>query len=240
MDLQTVPHPDNLIAFREGTRRLAVENGYPVLTADGTFVADARAAWLIEAIEQAQVALQIPRHDPGWFHASSLGGTDADLLASYSGLATREVFDARKLRVFDLGHDRDRSIKRYIQEAGIAIAPDGHREMVLPWLRLRGECDEIVYDPSGRLCIVENKTKAQHLFAKLNAPDEGHVLQVHAYMGGLGIHQSIILYEAKNDQHWKAFYVPFEPGTWDNIVARLRRLRRLAEENATEQSKSDT
>lgn len=225
--------PDVREDFNAGTLRLALENGYPVLTPSGTFVPDARAAWLVKAVEAEQVARQVSRNDPGWFHASSLGKPDEELVALYRGEAPYEPFDARKLRVFDVGHNRDGAWKRYIQEAGITIAEDGHREMRLPWLRLRGECDEIVYDPHGRLTLIEIKTKAQHLFAKLGEPDPDHFLQVHAYMGGMGIHQAIILYEAKNDQSLRAFYVPFDGGVWDTIVQRLRRLRAVAEGDAS-------
>lgn len=217
-----------IVDFREGTRRLALEGGYPVLTSAGTFIPDARAAWLLEAVEDWHVRSQVPRADPGWFHASSLGKADEELVAEYLG-EIHEPHDAKRLRVFDLGHNRDAAWKEYLRAAGLTIAQTGHRAMKLEWLRLSGECDEIVVDPEGKLCLVELKTKAQHLFAKLSEPDAAHRLQVNAYMGGMGIHQAIVLYEAKNDQAVKVFYVPFDGDVWDSTVARLQRLRREAE-----------
>lgn len=220
---------DKVLEFQAGTRELAMYAGYPVLTPTGTFVPDARAAWLVEAVEEWHVSTQRPRTDKGWFHASSLGKTDEELIAQYRG-EDAETHDARKLRIFDLGHNRDKAWKGYLLEAGLShVEDDSHRLMRLNWLRLTGECDDIAMDPQGRLCIVEIKTKAQHLFSRLEEPDAAHKLQVQAYMGGMGIDQAIVIYEAKNDQSIKAFYEAAAPAVWQEIAARLRRLRREAE-----------
>lgn len=220
----------NVVAFRDGTMNLAVENGYPVITASGTFVPDARAAWLVEAVEAWTVAEQKPRIRKGWFSASTLGKSDEELIADYRGEGG-ETHNARKLRIFDLGHDRDRSWKRYLRGAGLSAvsALPQHRKMKIKWLRLQGECDEIVRDPDGRLCVVEVKTKAQYMFDRLQEPDAAHKLQVQAYMAGLGIDRSIILYEAKSDQMIKVFYEPRSPVVWAEITDRLGRLRREAD-----------
>lgn len=215
--------------FREGTLRLAVANGYPVIAASGTFVPDARAAWFVEAVETWHEALQEPRHDPGWFHASALYKSDAELVDSYLGVSEPEVLDARKLRLFDMGHNRDQAWKGYIQQAGLSIADDGHRLMRLDWLRLKGECDDILRDPDGNLCVYEGKTMNNGLFSKLEEPQEGHVEQVHAYMGGMGIRQAIINYENKNSSEIRVFYVPFDEGRWERIIKRLQHLRAVAE-----------
>ena len=209
---------------------LAMENGYPVITTAGTFVHDARCAWFVEAVESWHEGLQVPRYDPGWFHASSLGKSDEELIAAYRGEAAIELHDAKKLRIFDLGHNRDAAWKRYIAGAGLSLEDDGHhRLMRVGWLRLTGECDEIVHDPDGRLCIIEVKTKNNHLFNALTEPDAVHVQQVQAYMGGMGIDQTIIVYENKNNQEIKAFYQEREPLLWAAIVTRLKRLRKEAE-----------
>ena len=226
-----VNNNNNITEFRAGTKQLAIENGYPVITPEGTFVHDARAAWLVEAVEAWHTRTQEPRYDPGWFHASALGKTDEELIAAYKGEAAVEEHNAQTLRIFDLGNDRDRSWKRYLAEAGVTVRtsdPDQLR-MKVNWLRLSGECDGLAVDPSGKLCIIEVKTINPFQFTKLMEPLPQHILQVHAYMGGLGVHQSIVLYEGKGDQKIKAFYVPMDDGAWSGIVDRLQRLRALVE-----------
>lgn len=224
MTKAALPAPDNVTAFRAGTMALAIEGHYPVLTPTGTFVHDARAAWLVGAVEAWHEGSQRPRIRKGWFSASALGKTDDELIADYNGEGG-ETHNARKLRIFDLGHDRDRSWKRYLKSAGLSSANDKDRKIRLNWLRLQGTCDDIVRDLDGNLCVVEFKTKAEYMFTKLDAPDPAHILQVHAYMGGLAISQSIVLYEGKNSQSVKAFYVPFDQAVWTGIVQRLQRLR---------------
>lgn len=228
--------PDNITAFREGTKVLALEGGFPVVTPAGTFVPDARAAWLVEATERWLVETQEPRIREGWFSASSLGKSDEELIAEYRG-EVGEAHTAQTLRVFDLGHDRDRSLKRYLRGAKVSTLSEGDdekRKMRVNWLHLQGECDDIVIDAAGVLHVFEFKTKSPYLYARLEEPDPAHYLQVHAYMGGLGIAQAIVLYECKGTQRWKAFYVPFDDGTWDGIVTRLQRLRAIAEEQPIE------
>lgn len=223
---------NNIVAFKEGTMNLALENGYPVISpASGAFIHDARCAWFVDVIEAWHVTSQKPRIRKGWFSASALGKTDEELIAAYRGEAD-DLHDVRRLRIFDLGHDRDRSWKRYMKSAGMTAFKNPVRKMRLKWLRLMGECDEIVRDPDGRLCVVEVKTKSQYLFDRLQEPDEAHRLQVQAYMAGLGIDQSIVLYEAKNTQAIKAFYEPRDAEVWGGIVERLQRLRLEADDRS--------
>lgn len=191
---------------------------------------DPEALWLVERVDDWLELGQKPRDSKGWFHASSLGRSDDDLIAMYRGKYIDHGHDATQLRVFDLGHDRDRSWKRYMAKAGLStVKGKTARRIKLPHMRIVGECDDIVRDPDGTLWVVEVKTINPYLWSQLKRPKPEHVLQVHVYMAALAIHRSIVLYECKSTQRVLAFVVPFDPEAWTGIVRRLRDLRLEAE-----------
>jgi hypothetical protein len=169
--------------------------------------------------------------DRGWFHASSLGQSDEELIQRYRGALILEPRTARELRVFDLGHDRDGSWKRYLAKAGLSVvAEEEARNIRLPWVRLCGSLDDIAHDPmTGEMWVIEFKTINPFAYQQLSAPKPEHVQQVHAYMAATTIHQAIVLYENKGDQSVRAFVVRFDHDIWRDIVERLRRLRAEAE-----------
>jgi hypothetical protein len=197
----------------------------------GAGATDPEAEWLVDAVDAWRVAAEKPRFDPGWFHASSLGQSDDELIQRYRGALILEPRTARELRVFDLGHDRDGSWKRYLADAGLSVvAEDEARNIRLPWLRLCGSLDDIAHDPiTGEWWVVEFKTINPFAYQQLATPKPEHVQQVMSYMAATTIHQAIVLYENKSDQAVRAFVVRFDPAIWREIVERLRRLRAEAE-----------
>jgi hypothetical protein len=197
----------------------------------GAGTTDPQAEWLVNAVDAWRVTAEKPRHDPGWFHASELGQSDDILIQKYRGTLILEPHTARELRVFDLGHDRDGSWKRYLADAGLSVvAEDEARNIRLPWLRLCGSLDDIAHDPvTGEWWVVEFKTINPFSYQQLAEAKPDHVQQVHAYMAATTIHQSIVLYENKGDQAVRAFVVRFDPAVWRETVERLRRLRAEAE-----------
>lgn len=197
----------------------------------GALAGDAEAQWLVDACDEWRVSIETPRFDPGWFHCSALGQTDEELIAQYRGVLAYPTFTARHLRVFDLGHDRDASIKRYMAEAGLSVVGEEEaRSVAINHLRLRGTLDDIVRHPeTGEWYVLEVKTINPFGYSRLTEPLESHMLQTHAYMAATQIDRCIILYEGKGDQAWRAFYREFDHELWAGIVKRLLRLRREAE-----------
>jgi len=214
-------------AFNAASLKLAISEGYPVLLPSGRFVADARCAWLIEALENHLEHSEIRRYRPGWFSASALGKTDAELIAAYHGeTPIGGGHDASTLRIFSVGNDRDATYKRWLRECGLSAIGDDHdRQISIPYLRLMGSCDDVLRHPDGGFVVFEMKTINPFQFSRLEAPQEAHVWQVHAYMAGLALREAVILYENKSDQALRAFWVPFDGELWDGIATRLRRLR---------------
>lgn len=220
---------ERILPFREASRDLAEEVGLPVITPQGSFVADASVAWVLEAVEEWAERTQKGRRDRGWFHASSLGRSDAELVAQFRG-ESETPHNATTLRIFDNGHGRDRAWKRYLAGAGISVVgKERDRRISLPALHLRGSCDDIVQlvgTPSP--LVFEFKTINPYAFGQLQEPLPDHVLQVHAYMAGLGLSEAVVVYECKSNQALRAFKVEFSVETWAGICIRLRRLAREA------------
>src|SRR3990167_4833159 len=162
---------------------------------------DPEAAWLVERVDDWLELEQKPRDSKGWFHASSLGKSDEELIARYKGTYVDHGHDATQLRVFDLGHDRDRSWKRYMDKSGLSAVKEAKaRKIKLPHMRLVGEFDDVVHGPDGGLWIVEFKTINPFLWGNLKAPKPDHVLQVHCYMAATAVHRAIVVYECKSSQ----------------------------------------
>lgn len=220
-----------ILPFQQASRALAEDLGLPIVLPSGAFVADPEVAWLLERVEDWHIFARVPRHDPRWFHASSLGQPDAELIARYRGEET-ETHAARTLRVFDNGTSRDRDWKRYLRLAGLLDGKKAGRRVRFPGLRLTGECDAVVLGPDGGRWVVEFKTINPHDFGMLMEPKPDHRQQITVYMAGLAIYRGIVLYEDKGSQRLKAFGVEFDRDLWEGIVARLRRLRAEAETGA--------
>lgn len=193
------------------------------------YTPDPEAAWLVDACGQTRELNETPRQDPGWFHPSDLTCDDHELLARYMGTSVYRFEPAQKLRVYDNGTFMHRRWDAYL--AAAEVMPEHVRRFELPYVRMRGECDGIVAHPeTGRRYILELKSINPFGFGKLATPQDGHVEQVHCYMAGLGVLDTIVLYENKGDQAVRAFHVPFDLEVWTAIERRLIGLIRRAGE----------
>jgi len=197
----------------------------------GAPTSDPAATWLLDAIDAHIVQVERPRYRPGWFSASQLGQPDDVLVAEYRGVYRPEPRTAREYRIFHNGTSRDEDYKRYLADAGLSmVADDAAREIVIPWLRLRGSLDDIAVCPETmEPWLVEIKTINPFAYGRLMEPKPEHVLQVTAYMAATTIHQSVVLYENKADQAVRVFAVRFDRQVWTGIVKRLQQLRQEAE-----------
>lgn len=205
----------------------------PTLMPIGELDHDPDAARLIAHVEAWQVAQQEPRIDAEWFHASSLGRTDAQLIDEYLG-RNNDRHDARLLTIFEYGHQRDAAWKRYLHASGLSVFPDPEdedaRRVTLTALRLTGRCDDVVQLPGEDApWVFEFKTANPFVFGQLRAPKPEHVMQAHVYMAGLGLSDAIVLYENKANGARLGFRTRFDVSLWMEVCTRLRRLRREAE-----------
>lgn len=170
-----------------------------------------------------------PRIDPGWFHPSALNHPcDAFLAFQFLGLTQpRGAVSSKLRRIFDNGHSTEGRWQVAIQRAGIALLgkEKGDRNFEIPQYRIRGELDNIVVHPqTGEKWVWDCKTMREDLYDKLKAPLPGWVIQMHCYMFGVGILQSMVMVECKNCQEYKEFTFGFDGVLWRGVTDRVERI----------------
>ncbi len=184
--------------------------------------------WLIAAIESVQESHGAGRVDPGWFHPSDFGNDcDAFLAFKFLGAPAVEDISARSRRIFDHGSGRDYYLKMDVKKAGISlIKNEADRKIVIPHLRIRGELDDWVQNPStGRRYVVDFKTMNTTEFKALEAVKVSHHRQLHPYMYNKETYEGYVLYEDKNDQELKSMPADFVMTLWQaEIVDRIDRV----------------
>lgn len=168
------------------------------------------------------------RKDAGFFHPSDLSNP-CDAAVAYSFLGYRRGSDVtpRVQRIFDLGSARDAAWKKYMKEAGVSLCrTNSDRRILIPEWRIRGECDDIIYDPDlAANVVMEIKTINQRGFDSLDAaPLPDHLIQLHCYMVGHRAEYGIVLYENKNDCETKFIQVRFDRAVWNAITSRIARI----------------
>jgi len=97
-----------------------------------------------------------------------------------------------------------------------------------------GHCDGVLV-LAGRKVIFEFKTASPTEYEKLTQPKIQHIVQAHAYMNGLKVRETLVVYQnkgrqcgwTKNEEGWKAgrpeikvFHLKFDDDYWTTYVKR--------------------
>lgn len=167
------------------------------------------------------------RKPDGWWHPSSLSGCPTASVYEKLGFSIPGApFDARLLRIFDVGHAVHHMLQTQFVKAGmvpeIAIpANDGKYEsryaVEVPIedeeYKLRGTLD-IIFDLKGAKFVGEIKTKHSGSFAKMQDAQEDHKVQAACYHwkaldnGWVNTDYAVCLYFSKDDSHMAEYKVP--------------------------------
>jgi hypothetical protein len=152
------------------------------------------------------------------FHPSSLHKSPKELYWHYlQGDANK--FDSRTLRIFDNGHCVHGRLQRYLKEAGILLedeVPVANEEY-----EIRGHTDGII-EFNGTTGILEIKSMNARNFYSAYEPKPEHLVQVNVYMFCTGIPRACLLYECKDDQQLKEFFVKQDPAVLDPVLEKIR------------------
>jgi hypothetical protein len=152
------------------------------------------------------------------FHPSSLHRPPRDLYWHYLK-GDHRAFDARTLRIFDNGHHVHDRLQGYLREAGILIqaeVPVANEEY-----EIRGHTDGII-EIHGIRGILEIKSMNARNFHSAYEPKPEHLVQVNVYMFCAGVSRACLLYECKDDQALKEFFLRQDPAILDPVLEKIR------------------
>lgn len=141
------------------------------------------------------------------------------------------LIDARTMRIFECGHSMHERFERWFGEIGIQIAtelilnedsPDEAIASRCVPLNISGRTDSLVVI-DDELYLVELKSANGNMFKYyLNEPKEHHVQQLQLYMYLTGVHKGFILYEDKNTQELKEFYIQYDHKLVEQLLEKIR------------------
>jgi len=153
------------------------------------------------------------------FHPSSLHKPADELYRLYLEGDNGEVFEPRILRIFDNGHAVHRRLQEYLSRAGVLIeaeTPVRNEEY-----EIVGHADGIV-EVKGKRGVLEIKSMNASTFHSTYEPKPEHLVQVNVYMFCLSLRRGVLLYECKDDQNLKEFYVMQDRAILDPILDKIR------------------
>jgi hypothetical protein len=178
------------------------------------------------------------RDPDGYFHASVIAnnlGQSCDRYLIYSLFVPKRgaKMDPKTARIFRVGDDLHLSLQKMFDEMGLLVkyaqAADGAENRkyevfyVVPYPPMRGNADgHIVRPNTDENYLLEFKSMNTVAFQKTIAPVKAHTIQLNIYMGGIGIHKGVFIYEDKNNQDQKYFDYDFDKDNWDQLIARLK------------------
>ena len=153
------------------------------------------------------------------FHPSSLHKSPKELYHHYLYGDNNQQFEPRVLRIFDNGHAVHDRLQGYISEIGIlkkSEVPIRNDEY-----EIKGHTDGIIKigEVEG---ILEIKSMNVNTFYSLYSPKEDHLIQVNVYMFCTGISRGCLLYECKDNQELKEFFVKQEANILDPILEKIK------------------
>jgi len=164
------------------------------------------------------------------FHPSSIGSCVRQIV--YTMLGTEvEPHEPRLMRVFECGHSMHERFERWFGELGIQIAPELVLDENSPDETIARKCREL--NVSGRtdsviiigdkLYLVELKSANSNMFKyQLKQPKVQHLWQLQIYMYLTNIHEGFLLYEDKNTQELKEFYIKYDPDLVAMLIERIK------------------
>lgn len=155
-----------------------------------------------------------------YFYVSELGKSKK---AIYDAIVNKKPFVAppRVMRILENGNKVHERYLKLFAEMGILVAAEV--DAVSNDL-IHGRLDAIITDRK-RNYVVEIKSCSQWTFNKLKKPSTGHLLQIQFYMYFTNIKQGYILYENKDNQAMKVFYLELDKELVENKLEELKQLK---------------
>jgi hypothetical protein len=153
------------------------------------------------------------------FHPSSLHKSARELYWHYLEGDNNQRFDSRTLRIFDNGHAVHDRLQKYLKDIGVLVeaeVPFENQEY-----EICGSADGII-KLENKKGILEIKSINSNGFYSTYEPRPDHLIQLNVYMFCLGIPRGCLLYECKDDQELKEFFVKQDPEILNPVLEKIR------------------
>ncbi len=186
---------------------------------------------LIKLVEDHMIVAQEDNdRDETRFHPSGIGYCSRKITYGMLQYPSSPI-DARTYRIFQNGHSMHERFESWFGEMGIQIAPELELSERSPdegissrckELNITGRTDSLVII-DNQLYLVELKSANDNMFKyHLREPKDHHVQQLQLYMYLSGVHKGFMLYENKNDQTLKEFYLEYNQRLVQKLLAKVR------------------
>jgi len=162
------------------------------------------------------------------FHPSSLHKSAKELYHHYLNGDNNQKFESRILRIFDNGHAVHDRVQGYLSDIGILIqteVPVENKEY-----EIKGHTDGII-EMNGIKGILEIKSMNTRQYYSSHEPKPEHLIQVNVYMFCIGIPRACLLYECKDNQELKEFFVKQEQDILNPILEKIKYVQECIKDN---------
>lgn len=175
---------------------------------------------LKEEIENYQNDKEFSARERDYFYVSEIGRSEKEV---YDAIVNKKPFepDARVQRILENGDKMHERYTKLFAEMGILVAAEidaVNNELV------HGRLDCLITDRKQNY-VVELKSCSQWVFNKLNEPKSDHNLQIQFYMYYTNVPRGFVLYENKDNQSIKCFYVELDKELVEKHIKRLEKLK---------------
>jgi len=178
---------------------------------------------LIKAIDEYLQARPKDERAKHCFHPSSLHKSAKELYHHYRSGDNNQKFEPRILRIFDNGHAVHDRLQSYLSDIGILIQTEVPVENEK--YEIKGHTDGVI-EINGAEGILEIKSMNANQFYSLYEPKSEHLIQANVYMFCTDIPRACLLYECKDNQELKEFYIKQDPNILNPILEKIRSVQK--------------
>ena len=171
-------------------------------------------------IDKHYDSMSQPHKDRDYFYMSEAGKCQRSIYFDFINKKAK-TFDAKTRRILENG---DKMHERYIKafaEMGILV---GAELTPKSGDLVHGRCDAIITDGKQNY-IIDLKSTSMWSFKSLNEPKAQDKTQLMLYMYYFNIPRGYLLYENKNDQNIKTFYIELDKPFVEKLIAQLTSLK---------------
>jgi len=183
---------------------------------------------VIQAIDNHLQTIQREKRQIHCFHPSSLHKSAKELYHLYLHGDDQQIFEPRILRIFDNGHAVHDRLQGYLKNAGVLKQIEVPVESAE--YEIQGHTDGII-EINGMEGVLEIKSMNQNQFYSAYEPKPDHLIQVNVYMYCLGIPRGCLLYECKDNQELKEFYVKQDSSILEPVLEKILYVQECLREN---------